>query len=94
MGLAMGRRALPAARWPGERAGWLAARVHPVNFRILDHACKAWFAQHERNYRPLTALAPSELKARARTAGASQADIDAIVQNPRRPKCVCSNLTL
>ena len=57
----------------------------------FDHSGsgEAWFAAHERNYRPLTALAPSELKARARTAGASQADIDAIVQNPRRPKCVC-----
>ena len=29
---------LPAGGWPGERAGWLAARAHPVNFRILDHA--------------------------------------------------------
>ena len=57
----------------------------------FDHSGsgEAWFAAHERNYRLLTALAPSELKARARTAGASQADIDAIVQNPRRPKCVC-----
>ena len=59
----------------------------------FDHSGsgEAWFAAHERNYRLLTALAPSELKARARTAGASQADIDAIVQNPRRPRCVCIN---
>ena len=59
----------------------------------FDHSGsgEAWFAEHERNYRLLTALAPSELKARARTAGASQADIDAIVQNPRRPRCVCIN---
>ena len=30
---------LPAGGWPGARAGWLAARVHPVSLRILDHAC-------------------------------------------------------
>ena len=30
---------LPTGGWPGARAGWLAARVHPVSLRILDHAC-------------------------------------------------------
>ena len=30
---------LDTGGWPGARAGWLAARVHPVSLRILDHAC-------------------------------------------------------
>ena len=30
---------LPAGGWPGARAGWLAARVHPVTLRFMQDAC-------------------------------------------------------
>eukprot|EP01048_Picozoa_sp_COSAG05_P002417 COSAG05_NODE_99_length_19400_cov_50.107559_6_plen_76_part_00 len=30
---------LPAGGWPGARAGWLAARVHPVSLRFMHDAC-------------------------------------------------------
>ena len=30
---------LPASGWPGARAGWLAARVHPVSLRFMHDAC-------------------------------------------------------
>ena len=30
---------LPAGGWPGARAGWLAARVHPVSLIFMHDAC-------------------------------------------------------
>ena len=30
---------LPAGGWPGARAGWLAACVHPVSLRFMHDAC-------------------------------------------------------
>ena len=30
---------LPNGGWPGARAGWLAARVHPVSLRFMHDAC-------------------------------------------------------
>ena len=48
-----------------------------------------WAAETEINERPLQSLKPRELKQRALTAGAVQADIDKIERDPGRLRCIC-----
>ena len=46
---------------------------------------RAWFAECERKFRPLSKLPPRDLRARAKSSGASQAEIEAVEQDPERP---------